>query len=307
MSKVGIVVRTQENGVYGVYLVSPGFEKGTLVDLDIKTIRDSNLKLLNAKLERGDNGSGIKLVGTNGSLTRYAKPIDGKFVDYNIVVLGELFDAESGEAVGYRVCTPNGKVLSYSKDKVLKLTKVLTEKYGKLKDFTPVANGKIVTKDGAEFISSIKGNYPSIKISNAQTKNKEDNNESLSERDLKVLVAAVKEARLNYVTERAVQKLREYNFGQVDLANHGYVKGEQKRYMGNYNSDMDTFVLFLKKDTKAASTILNDLRYTKSLKEMSSKIIIYKGGKVSYIKEDGSQVTVKKYNNWKSNRPKLKM
>lgn len=262
MSKiVGTVVRISGKNTYGVFL-GRGAE-----DVDIKTLVTNSVELTNAKVVKEDNT--LKLVGTNGSLNRYAKPIKGQIVDYNIVILAELFDANSGEAIGYKIATPSGRVFSYSKEKVLKLVKTLTSKYSKsISDYTPIANGKIVFKDGVEFISSIKGNYPSIKVDSKDSK--KSTGTSAPEGDLKVLVAAVREARVK---------------------------------SGGHKDVISTFEVFVGKNRDKATTMLNDLRGCKSLQEMSNRIAV-KRGKIAYIKSNGEKVILKEYNSWKSNRPK---
>lgn len=87
-----------------------------------------------------------KVVGSNGVLDRYTKiSADNQLVSEPRMVI--LFRTDSG----FIVTDGFGNVTSVNEKGALELNKK-----------APVANGKIVTKDGKEFISSIVGEYPFI-------------------------------------------------------------------------------------------------------------------------------------------------
>ena len=87
-----------------------------------------------------------KVVGTNGVIDRYSKVTqDNTCVSVpRLVVLSHTDD-------GFIVSDAFGKVSSLTNENILEINKK-----------SPVANGKVVHKDGKEFISSIVGEYPYI-------------------------------------------------------------------------------------------------------------------------------------------------
>lgn len=87
-----------------------------------------------------------KVVGTNGVIDRYSKVTqDNICVSVpRLVVLSRTDD-------GFIVSDAFGKVSSLTNENILEINKK-----------SPVANGKVVHKDGKEFISSIVGEYPYI-------------------------------------------------------------------------------------------------------------------------------------------------
>lgn len=91
-----------------------------------------------------------ELVGTNGTIDRYPK------VSPSGILLGEksplIVISQLGE-VGYKVVDYKGKVLKVKTQEVVSYAK----KNG-------IANGKVVSRDNIEFISSIVGNYDIEKI-----------------------------------------------------------------------------------------------------------------------------------------------
>ncbi|MEM4386043.1 MAG: hypothetical protein QXD03_05815, partial [Candidatus Anstonellales archaeon] len=91
-----------------------------------------------------------KIVGTNGSIDRYSKiDIQGKLVSKNapLVIINQIGD------VGYTVVDYKGNV------KKVKIADVVNyaKQYG-------IANGKVVMREGVDFISSINGSYEVISI-----------------------------------------------------------------------------------------------------------------------------------------------
>lgn len=87
---------------------------------------------------------GDKVIGTNGVLDRYTK-ISGDNQSVSEPRMVILFRTDGG----FIVTDGFGNVTSVSEKGALELNKK-----------APVANGKVVTKDGKEFISSIVGEYP---------------------------------------------------------------------------------------------------------------------------------------------------
>ena len=84
-----------------------------------------------------------KLVGSNGQLSRYPSYINGKLDGQpRVVILGTVGD------IGYEVFAPSGKVMTLRSSDALTLAKKFD-----------IANGKVSSNNGTEFISSISGQY----------------------------------------------------------------------------------------------------------------------------------------------------
>lgn len=89
-----------------------------------------------------------KLQGSNGSIDRLPKVVDGKLKGKSaLTILNKI-----GEQ-GYTVSDYKGQVLKLKEEDVIKYSKQ-----------NGISNGKIVEKDGKEFISSIIGEYEKIEI-----------------------------------------------------------------------------------------------------------------------------------------------
>lgn len=117
---------------------------------DMKEVSAANMYAL---LERGQvklANVGLidgKLTGTNGSLSRY--PVinrNGKLMGTAspLIVLNAIGDK------GFRVCDYKGSIAKYVTANVVEYSKRKTG---------GIANGKVVSKNGVEFISSIEGSY----------------------------------------------------------------------------------------------------------------------------------------------------
>lgn len=99
-------------------------------------------KIINLEIKNG------KLKGSNGDISRYAKIVNGGIVGNSpVVILNQL-----GE-VGYTVSDHTGKVLKAMIPDII----TYANKNG-------IANGKISSKNGVEFISAISGTYDYIDI-----------------------------------------------------------------------------------------------------------------------------------------------
>lgn len=116
-------------------------DKGKVMDVPIESIQN----VLENKATSIEN-LGIKeglIVGTNGSTDRLAKAFNGILIGKSsLVILNQIEDK------GYTVSDYKGIIKKLSTDKTIEYAK----KNG-------IANGKIVSKDGKEHISSITGTY----------------------------------------------------------------------------------------------------------------------------------------------------
>ena len=120
-----------------------------LIDSDTKQTKDVPLNNIKSVLAEGklqiDNLS-LKhntVIGSNGTIDRLPKVADGQLIGRSaLIILSQLDDG------GYKVSDYKGTVLNMINTDILKYAKV----HG-------IANGKVVYKDGKEFISSIDGTY----------------------------------------------------------------------------------------------------------------------------------------------------
>lgn len=125
-----------------------------LLDTDTKEIKDvpidSILHVLSSGTVQIDNlgVSGGKVIGTNGSIDRLTKIVKGRVVgNAPLVIINQIGDQ------GYTVTDFKGCILTLRNEDVIKYSKQ-----------QGIANGKVVEKDGKQFISSINGEYKKIII-----------------------------------------------------------------------------------------------------------------------------------------------
>lgn len=103
--------------------------------------------IANAIEKQGD------VIGTNGSLDRYVAIHKGKIIvpkgkKAPLIIMNKLVD-ETGNLLGYNLVDGVGHIAKVSVDDAVKYA----ELFG-------ICNGKVVSKDGLTFISSISGTYP---------------------------------------------------------------------------------------------------------------------------------------------------
>lgn len=130
------------------------FDLDTCKTIDVNNaqvagVLKSGTKINNLQLDGKGN-----ITGSNGDFKRYSRiyPDTGAFGSA-LVILNQL-----GEQ-GYTVCNYTGKVLRLSTSDVIKYGK----QYG-------IANGKISSRDGTEFISAISGCYEIVDVPTSQVK-----------------------------------------------------------------------------------------------------------------------------------------
>lgn len=137
------------NKIIGYRLFDAESSKGEIMDVTVQNItkvisKDPEL-IKNARLVNG------KLSGTNGSLERYAKiDASGNLKQGEkspLVVLNKI------ENVGYTVVDFKGQKLKMSNEKAVEYAKN-----------NGIANGKVVTQENIEFISSIADSYEVVKL-----------------------------------------------------------------------------------------------------------------------------------------------
>lgn len=286
------------NNVSGIYITDGN--SCNVVDMPdnqlIESIKNGSVKLENVTVSEG------KLVGTNGSLSRYARPINGQFMDSNIIILSELYDSKNN-AIGYKLCTPTGKTYKYSKKKVINLLSKLQANFGRVDGWTPVANGKVVTKDGTSFVSAIKGEYIKevyiTKEEASKSKASQSGTVEVTEKSLNLLFKAVAlaqtDGRLNI--SKSIRTAREY----LDKNGVSYEKGNDA--VIPYTAGTDAKLVFLKQNKDIAGKILSDLRYTGSVEGMASKFC-FGSGSFSYALENHETVDLtSQYRSWSASRP----
>jgi hypothetical protein len=119
----------------------------------ISVLKSKAAEVIN--IEYTENG----LVGTNGSLDRYPKLIStsNKIVPKYGEPVPFIVLSQIGQ-VGYEICDFKGVVKKIANNKIIEIAEELG-----------IANGKIVEKDNAKYISSINGSYEITKVARSKT------------------------------------------------------------------------------------------------------------------------------------------
>ena len=130
-----------------------------LLDTDTKQIKDVPLSNVENVLKSGDvkiDNLTIKegkISGSNGSIDRLPKIVNNQLIGKSpIIVLEQLGDQ------GYAVSDFKGSILKINTEDILKYAKI-----------NGISNGKIVEKEGTEFISSINGKYTLIQTDKSKS------------------------------------------------------------------------------------------------------------------------------------------
>lgn len=112
----------------------------------LKAILQSGMKFGNVAIAGGD------IKGTNGSLERLPKMILGgkQFANYNLLICFKIGNE------GFKVINCFGTVANLRNDEILQMIK-----NGSYDD---IANGKVVERDGLEYISAINGEYATVAL-----------------------------------------------------------------------------------------------------------------------------------------------
>lgn len=113
-----------------------------VLDNQIITVLKSGTKITNLQLKNN------RLSGSNGDIKRYAKIVNGSLQGNSPVVILNQIGSQ-----GYTVSDHQGKILKLSNIDIINYA----SKNG-------IANGKLSSRDGAQFISAISGYYDIIEI-----------------------------------------------------------------------------------------------------------------------------------------------
>jgi hypothetical protein len=148
-----IIARIKNNNIIAGYRVLDTLKMGragAIVDVDreklLASIRKGSIRLENAVVD--DEARDLK--GTNGSIDRYAE----------LSVNNEVIGTKAPLVIACRVEPSNGFIIVDCMGRVAKLTE--DEAVTKCKELG-IANGKLVERDGKTVISSISGEYPTMK------------------------------------------------------------------------------------------------------------------------------------------------
>ena len=112
----------------------------------LKAILQSGMKFGNVAIAGGD------IKGTNGSLERLPKMILGgrQFANYNLLICFKIGNE------GFKVINCFGIVANLRNDEILQMIKNSA--------YDDIANGKVVERDGLEYISAINGEYATVAL-----------------------------------------------------------------------------------------------------------------------------------------------
>lgn len=125
-----------------------------LLDSDSGQVMDQTYQAVYSVLTQGKvEIQGIKLdrhkglVGSNGAFSRYPSFVVGKTAGQSVIIIG------SYDNVGYKIANCNGQMVD------IKSEDLIRKSLGKE---CKIANGKVVDKDGSQFISAISGSYDNL-------------------------------------------------------------------------------------------------------------------------------------------------
>jgi len=125
-----------------------------LLDSDSGQVMDQTYQAVYSVLTQGKvEIQGIKLdrhkglVGSNGAFSRYPSFVVGKTAGQSIIIIG------SYDNVGYKIANCNGQMVDIKSEDLIR--KLLGKE-------CKIANGKVVDKDGLQFISAISGSYDNL-------------------------------------------------------------------------------------------------------------------------------------------------
>lgn len=125
-----------------------------LLDSDSGQVMDQTYQAVYSVLTQGKvEIQGIKLdrhkglVGSNGAFSRYPSFVVGKTAGQSVIIIGSYDNA------GYKIANCNGQMVD------IKSEDLIRKSLGKE---CKIANGKVVDKDGSQFISAISGSYDNL-------------------------------------------------------------------------------------------------------------------------------------------------
>lgn len=125
-----------------------------LLDSDSGQVMDQTYQAVYSVLTQGKvEIQGIKLdrhkglVGSNGAFSRYPSFVVGKTAGQSVIIIGSYGN------VGYKIANCNGQMVD------IKSEDLIRKSLGKE---CKIANGKVVDKDGSQFISAISGSYDNL-------------------------------------------------------------------------------------------------------------------------------------------------
>lgn len=206
-TKVGFLIARSgdvkdRNTYYRVYYTGENKTQDITGNMIISLIASNCLTLKNAEYDaKATSANNIKgaLVGTNGSLTRLPDVNKG---EKGVTVIQEYTDGT--RTVGYLVCSERGGIKKFKQETLIGLAQQYAGAFKRNnKDYAPITNGKIITKDGKQIVSSIKGEYdksvvkPKKATSTAKTAQEpatSKNTEGVKSVDLKLIIKGISKA-----------------------------------------------------------------------------------------------------------------
>ena len=165
-----------------------------ILDTENKQVRDVPIdnitEVLNSKSVKVDNLDikDGKIIGSNGSIDRLPKIVNEQILGKSpLIIISQLEDDK------YRVSDFKGMLADFRTEEVIKYA----QEHG-------ISNGKIVSKDGTEFVSSITGTYFREIEQTTQTVYKYDDEESIREsvkRTYQIIMSELSELGFSAIDE----------------------------------------------------------------------------------------------------------
>lgn len=242
----------------------------------VSLISSNCISLKNCTISR-DKGQAV-LTGTNGSLNRLPNlSVNEK----GLTVLQEYTDGV--KTVGYLVCSETGAIKKFKQGNLIVLASQYANTFKKYnKDYAPITNGKIVTKDGVQIVSSIKGEYdksvvkPKKGTTPAQKPATESSTKGSAKKsvDLKLIIKGISKAG--------------------------------KAQVKNYQSSMDLALIYLAKEREVLESIQEvlsvDVDIIKTPEDVAERVL-RKRGRLAFRTKAGSTLDLSnQFAHWRTHR-----
>ena len=266
------------NTLFRVYYAGENRAEDTSGYMLVSLISSNCVALKNAGLTRDNNGKAV-LTGTNGSLNRLPNLSAG---ERGLTVLQEYTDGT--KTVGYLVCSEAGAIKKFKQSSLITLAMQYANNWRFAnKDYAPITNGKIVTKDGVQIVSSIKGEYDKSVV-----KPKKD--------------TAEKQSQLESDKQNRVEK---QNLVDLKKIVQGISKAGKKQ-IKNYQSSMDLALIYLASEREVLDKIqtvlsvdASDIRTEDDIAER----VLRKKGRLAFRTKAGSTLDLSnEYALWRTKR-----
>lgn len=264
------------NTLFRVYYAGENRAEDTSGYMLVSLISSNCVVLKNASLTKDNSGKAV-LAGTNGSLSRLPNLSVG---ERGLTVLQEYTDGI--KTVGYLVCSEVGAVKKFKQSSLITLAMQYAHNFKfSNREYAPITNGKIVTKDGVQIVSSIKGEYDKTVV-----RPKKNKTESKLESD-----------KQSQVEKKNLVDLKKIVQG---------ISKAGKKQIKNYQSSMDLALIYLANERevldKIQAVLSVDASDIKTEDDIAERVL-RKKGRLAFRTKAGSTLDLSnEYALWRTNR-----